>query len=143
MATEEFALIPSPAAESINSFLCPLSVYENKLALLSHTISGNYEYTLIDMWVMEEGKDSISGKRWSWTKKYSGKHPYHHLYPIIVWRNMIVCTYVDKERDEGIALVNLTTNELKGLAREYIVDFDIFSYVESLVPVDKIHIEEL
>ncbi|KAI9112448.1 hypothetical protein K1719_016645 [Acacia pycnantha] len=145
IATEEFALIPSPtsAAEFIDSLLCTLSVYENKLALLSHTTYGNYEYTLIDLLVMEERKDSISEERWSWTKKYSGKHPYYHLFPSIVWRNMIFCKYVDKEKDEGIALVNLTTDELKGLARGYIVDFETFSYVESLVTVDKIHIEEL
>ncbi|KAK4254209.1 hypothetical protein QN277_009621 [Acacia crassicarpa] len=139
IATEEFALIPSPisADEFIVSLLSRLFVYENKLALLFHTTSGNDEYTSIDLWVMEKGKDSISEERWSWTKKHSVKHPYS-LLPRIVWRNMIVGNYVD-----GIALVNLSTNEMKGFARGYCADFEAFNYVESLVPVDKIHIEEL
>ncbi|KAI9112398.1 hypothetical protein K1719_016595 [Acacia pycnantha] len=154
IATEEFALIPSPisAAEFIHPpHCCRLSGYENKLALLSHTFSGNYEYTLIDLWVMEEGKDNKTDERWSWSKKYSVKHPYC-LLPSPVWRNMIVCKYVEilRERNvskwivDGIVLVNLTTNELKRFAfRRNGVDFGILNYVESLVPVDKIHIEEL
>ncbi|KAI9090906.1 hypothetical protein K1719_028391 [Acacia pycnantha] len=154
IATEEFALIPSPISE--NSLCYRLSVYENKLALLSHTNIGNYEYSLIDLWVMEEDKDSISVERWSWTKKYSIKHP-SLLLPGVVWRNMIVCNHIDRLRerntasehnvlDDGlnIVLVNLTTNELKRFAfPKDGIGFCVFNYVESLVPVDKIHIEEL
>ncbi|KAK4254212.1 hypothetical protein QN277_009622 [Acacia crassicarpa] len=150
IATEEFALIPSPISTPVlsDSLFLRLSVYENKLALLSHTTSGNFEYTLIDLWVMEEGKDNKSEERWSWTKKYSVKHPYY-LLPSSVWRNMIVCHYAEilRERNvpkwivDGILLVNLTTNELKRFAfRRNGFDFGIFNYVESLVPVDKIHI---
>ncbi|KAK4254119.1 hypothetical protein QN277_009544 [Acacia crassicarpa] len=157
IATEEFALIPSPiSAPELSDSLCyRLSVYENKLALLSHTTIGISEYSLIDLWVMEEVKDSISEERWSWTKKYRIKHPYL-LLPGVVWRNMIVCNHIDilRERntasehnviDEGlnIVLVNLTTDELKRFAFPKCgIGFQVFSYVESLVPVDKIHIEE-
>ncbi|KAI9126553.1 hypothetical protein K1719_002149 [Acacia pycnantha] len=119
-----------------------LSVYENKLALLSHTTIGNYEDSLIDLWVMEEGKDSTSEERWSWTKKYSIKHPYW-LLPWFVRRNMIVCMYHAASEHEvvddglNIVLVNLTTNELKKFAsHKYGIAFYGFSYVESLVPVD-------
>ncbi|KAK4254073.1 hypothetical protein QN277_009502 [Acacia crassicarpa] len=154
IATEEFALIPSPiSATELSHFLrCRLSVYDNKLALLSRTTSGNFEYTLIDLWVMEERKDSISEKRWSWTKKYSVKHPYD-LHPSLVWRNMIVCKYFEVLREgnnvskcivDGVVLVNLTTYELKRFTfRRYGVDFEVFNYVESLIPVDQIHIKEL
>ncbi|KAI9110413.1 hypothetical protein K1719_018573 [Acacia pycnantha] len=153
IATEEFTLIPSPISTPVlsDSLLSRLSVYENKLALLSHTTPGNFEYTLIDLWVMEESKDNKSEERWSWTKKYSVKHPYY-LLPSLVWRNMIVCKDAEilTERNvskwivDGIFLVNPTTNELKRFAfRTKVVDFGILNYVESLVPVDKIHIEQL
>ncbi|KAK4254070.1 hypothetical protein QN277_009501 [Acacia crassicarpa] len=152
IATEEFALIPTPisAPELIDSLICTLSVYENKLALLSHTTSGNFEYTLC-LWVMEESKHNKSEERWSWTKKYSVKHPYYFR-PSTVWRNMIVCKDVEELRErkvdkligDGIVLVNLTTDKLKWFAvRRYGIDFETLHYVESLVPVDKIHIEEL
>ncbi|KAI9090904.1 hypothetical protein K1719_028389 [Acacia pycnantha] len=156
IATEEFALIPSPISAPLpsDSRFYTLSVYENKLALLSHTTIGISEYSLIDLWVMEEVKDSISEERWSWTKKYSIKHPYL-LLPGVVWRNMIVCNHIHRLRerntasehnvlDDGlnIVLVNLTTNELKRFAfPKDGIGFCVFNYVESLVPVDKIHIE--
>ncbi|KAI9126673.1 hypothetical protein K1719_002269 [Acacia pycnantha] len=142
--TEEFAFISSPISAPvwIDSFFYSLSVYENKLALLSHTTIGNYEDSLIDLWVMEEGKDSTSEERWSWTKKYSIKHPYW-LLPWFVRRNMIVCMYHAASEHEvvddglNIVLVNLTTNELKKFAsHKYGIAFYGFSYVESLVPVD-------
>ncbi|KAK4254120.1 hypothetical protein QN277_009545 [Acacia crassicarpa] len=157
IATEEFALIPSPIPGPEHNSLCySLSVYENKLALLSHTNIGNYEYSLIDFWVMEEDKDRITVERWSWTKKYSIKHP-SSLLPGVVWRNMIVCNHIDMVRernaasvhkviDDGlnIVLVNLTTDEFKMFAFPKCgIGFHVFNYVESLVPVDKIHIEEL
>ncbi|KAI9072203.1 hypothetical protein K1719_045831 [Acacia pycnantha] len=120
--TEEFALIPSSISPPvwIDSFFYSLSVYENKLDLLSHTTTGNNEYSLIDLWVMEEGKHSISEERWSWTKKYSIEHPYA-LLPWVVWRNMIVCDVVSKHEvvDRGLinfVLVNLTTDELKSVS---------------------------
>ncbi|KAK4254076.1 hypothetical protein QN277_009505 [Acacia crassicarpa] len=142
IAKEEFALIPSPilAPELIDSLRNRFAVYENKLALLSHTTTGNHEYSLIDLWVMEEGKDRKSEERWSWTKKYSITHPYL-LLPRVVWRNMIVCDAASEHEvvDHGLnmVLVNLTTNESKRFAfHKYGIAFHVFSYVESLVPVD-------
>ncbi|KAI9112391.1 hypothetical protein K1719_016588 [Acacia pycnantha] len=139
IATEEFALITPPFPPPVfpDPTAYRLSVYENKLALLSHTTTKNYEYTLIDLWVM--------GERWSWTKKYSIKHPYY-LLPRAVWRNMIVCKYDETLRGRNaapvhdvlnIVLVNLTTDELERFVFQRVhADFDAFNYVESLVPVD-------
>ncbi|KAI9112418.1 hypothetical protein K1719_016615 [Acacia pycnantha] len=97
---------------------------------------------------MEERKDRISEERWSWTKKYSIEHPYM-LVPRVIWRNMIVCrchseSAHEVKGDGHIVLVNLTTDELKRFAfHKYDLGFHVLNYVESLVPVDKIQIEDL
>ncbi|XP_054795988.1 F-box/kelch-repeat protein At3g23880-like [Prosopis cineraria] len=54
IAIEVFTLIPLPTSVP-KSLFNRLTVHENNLAMLSHTFSGNYESSLIDLWVMEEG----------------------------------------------------------------------------------------
>ncbi|KAI9110392.1 hypothetical protein K1719_018552 [Acacia pycnantha] len=53
---EEFALIPFPISATvfIDSHCYRPSVFEKKLALLSHTTIGNYEYSLSDLWSLLE-----------------------------------------------------------------------------------------
>ncbi|XP_054795169.1 F-box protein CPR1-like [Prosopis cineraria] len=150
IAIEVFTLIPLPTSVP-KSLFNRLTVHENNLAMLSHTFSGNYESSLIDLWVMEEGAGA-SGGRWNWTKKYSVSPYPCILVPWTIWRNEIVCNFVptwetERERrnnEQNIVMVNLTTNEFKTVAiprkrNGYV----IFNYVESLVPVGNNHIEEL
>ncbi|KAI9127485.1 hypothetical protein K1719_002044 [Acacia pycnantha] len=150
IAMEVFALIPMPPSLfSITNTPYPryhLTAHENKLALLSHTLSGDSKSSLIHLWVMEEGT-CASGERWVWTKKYISS-PYlgYLLVPVAIWRNEIVCIVepIDKIEDDErkLVLLNLTTNEFKAsdIHKPVIVD-GIFNYTESLVPVGNIHTE--
>ncbi|XP_028755882.1 putative F-box protein At3g22650 [Neltuma alba] len=74
MAMETFTLIPMPALDRSHKYTGhKLTVYENKIAVISHFIepvSFTTDSWLIDLWVMEEGIGAPQ-KRWSWTKKYS------------------------------------------------------------------------
>ncbi|KAI9096817.1 hypothetical protein K1719_025800 [Acacia pycnantha] len=139
IAMEVFALIPMPPSLfSITNTPYPryhLTAHENKLALLSHTLSGDSKSSLIHLWVMEEGT-CASGERWVWTKKYISS-PYlgYLLVPVAIWRNEIVCIVepIDKIEDDErkLVLLNLTTNEFKAsdIHKPVIVD-GIFNYTE-------------
>ncbi|XP_054778157.1 putative F-box protein At3g16210 [Prosopis cineraria] len=143
LATEVFTVIPVPEQRSTSW----LTVYEEKLAMVSHSVIGNTEHCVIDLWVMEEGIGA-SGERWSWTKKYTSSPYPRLLYPVTIWRNEIVCK-VSRPRgntEDGVEVVendepttvlfNLTTKKCKVFA---ISKFDyhhlVIDYAESLVPV--------
>ncbi|KAI9127042.1 hypothetical protein K1719_001601 [Acacia pycnantha] len=94
-----FTLIPLPPLSNIRSF--ELTVYENKVAMLTLSKIGdypNYLYFLIDFWVLEKGVGS-STNRWSWTKKFSSNPcPSTLAFPGIIWRNEIVIGSFGKHR---------------------------------------------
>ncbi|XP_028755851.1 F-box/kelch-repeat protein At3g06240-like [Neltuma alba] len=153
IAMEVFTLIPMP-----NSF-SKLGVYDDKLAVLSHSRIGdfpNYLCSFIDLWVLEEGIGS-STKRWSWTKKCTCGPLPSALNLGVIWRNEIACVafgkprLVSETRDEiendepkiGLYLFSITTNEFKMIAIPGCGSGrDVFNYVESLVPLGNNHIEE-
>ncbi|KAI9090134.1 hypothetical protein K1719_028830 [Acacia pycnantha] len=154
IAMEVFALIPMPSSLfSITNTPYPryLTAHENKLALLSHTLSGDFKSSLIHLWVMEEGT-CTSRERCVWTKKYISS-PYlgYLLVPVVIWRNEIVCIVassfsdpIDKIEDDERkpVLLNLTTNKFKATnIPKSALAHGIFNYSESLVPVGSIHTE--
>ncbi|XP_028790576.1 F-box/kelch-repeat protein At3g06240-like [Neltuma alba] len=68
IAMELFTLIPFPTMTSASqSCFHSLTMYQNKLALLSPTVIKNSESYLIDLWVLEECTDPCR-ERWNWTK---------------------------------------------------------------------------
>ncbi|KAI9127401.1 hypothetical protein K1719_001960 [Acacia pycnantha] len=87
IAMELFTLIQMP-----NSF-SKLSVYDDQLAVLSHTRIGdfpNYLYSSIDVWVLEESIGASTERR-SWTKKCTCS-PCPCLLDLgVIWRNEIAC----------------------------------------------------
>ncbi|KAI9074026.1 hypothetical protein K1719_044026 [Acacia pycnantha] len=114
IAMEEFSLISLPDLLDL-SFWDKLTVYEDKLAILSLDVVGNYESSRIDLWVMEENIDEI------------------------------VCKVDNIPEDEtALYLLNLNTLDLEKFAtcrRGYSHSITV-NYVESLVPVANIHNEE-
>ncbi|XP_054778505.1 putative F-box protein At3g16210 [Prosopis cineraria] len=161
IATEVFTLIPWPALNSNSS--AKLTVYDNKLAVLSNNMVGDFEY-VIDLWVMEE-RNGVSGERCSWAKKYSCSQFMYSLNPATIWRNEIVCNVdrpgfssfmvgsrliretepeaEDYEPKTHLSLTNLNTKKFRIFSvRRCRHDHLIFNYVESLVPVGNYHVEE-
>ncbi|XP_028755896.1 F-box/LRR-repeat/kelch-repeat protein At2g27520-like [Neltuma alba] len=153
IAMEVFILIPLPSSPfSVTNTPYPryLAVYDNKLALLSHTLSEDFKSSLIHLWLMEEGT-CASRERWIWTKKYTSC-PYLGclLVPVTIWKDEIVCNVstlsgpLDNIEDDQqkIVFFNLTTNEFKTFhIRKSVMGYGIFNYVESLVSVGNIHTE--
>lgn len=148
IAKEVFTLMPLPVSAS-KSNDNRLTVYdEDKLAMFSLFVIGNFESSLVDLWVMDES--------WNWTKKYTIGPFASMLYPLGIWRNEIVCKVeVPQEIGETecevkhngvktvLSLFNPAANELKKFpTNRYEHDYVIFSYTESLVPVGNIHLEE-
>ncbi|KAI9076714.1 hypothetical protein K1719_041297 [Acacia pycnantha] len=84
---EVFTLMPLPALDT-SSVVLKLTVHDKKLALLCHTVMGNFESSSINFWVMEEGMDA-SGKKWSWMKIYNSSSHSSVLFSFIIWRNEI------------------------------------------------------
>ncbi|KAI9127459.1 hypothetical protein K1719_002018 [Acacia pycnantha] len=149
IATEVFTLIPMPPLSSRPY----LTVYENRLAFLSPTLSDDFKSSLIHLWVMEE---VTCTKRWCWTKKYtSGPCQGCLLVPVTIWRNEIVCNvnalpgFVEQFEDEDepnveqkMVLLNYTTDEFKMIhIRKFVLGYGIFNYAESLVPVGNMPVE--
>ncbi|XP_054778164.1 F-box/kelch-repeat protein At3g06240-like [Prosopis cineraria] len=144
MAMEVFTLIPMPALDSGSDY--NLAVYENKLALLSYTVVGNSGFCLIDLWVMDDGRD--------WNKKYSISTFSSVFDPSCIWRNEIVCNvdemhgFISEFEPHGVtsvlSLLNLGTNKLREIAtRRCGNKFSvIFNHAESIVPIGNIRIEE-
>ncbi|KAK4259890.1 hypothetical protein QN277_006178 [Acacia crassicarpa] len=142
IANEEFSLMPVPDVDRDLTFGANFTEFEQRLAILFPTKIENPESCLIELWMLEECT-CRSGERWSWVKKYVFSPAY--LHPITIWRNEIVgiCHRLPGEEGpeivERIVLSNITSTELKVLFdRVYVA----FNYVESLVPVRNIHIEE-
>ncbi|XP_028791772.1 F-box/kelch-repeat protein At3g23880-like [Neltuma alba] len=136
LAKEVFTLLPRPELDYNASER--LTVYENKLAMLSKIWDADDESSdWIDLWVMEEG-NCASGEGWSWSKIYTSSPCPYMLYPMTVWRNQIVCEAFPEEDDvkgrHVLYLLNPTTNDAKrfdipkcGYVR------NMWNYVESLV----------
>ncbi|XP_028790613.1 F-box/kelch-repeat protein At3g06240-like [Neltuma alba] len=153
IALEVFTLLPFlTESHALKLYDIMFTTYDNKLALLSPT--RNHESSFIDLWVMEECTNE-SKERWVWTKIYRSRPcPRWRLYPMIIWRNEIVCTVIAKhqrgiedemEDDEAkVLFCNLTTNEFNVFAFPAKCKFtgQVLNYVESLVPVRSIQIEE-
>ncbi|KAK4259375.1 hypothetical protein QN277_005715 [Acacia crassicarpa] len=152
IATESFCLISAPtSAFTYSGYGNGLAIYENKLAVLSHTLSENLESSLVDLWVLDEDWEQ-------WTKIYTSS-PYAglRLLPVTIWKDQIICDVTDlpeviaetKTRVENDVHKNvmssLTTNEFRmfGIHKDGKAchGYDIFSYAESLVPVSNFHIE--
>ncbi|XP_054789418.1 F-box protein CPR1-like [Prosopis cineraria] len=164
IATELFTLIPWPALCCHTwSGISRLTVYEDKLAMLYSHVTEDFQYYLIDLWVWEEQVDS-SGNRWNWSKKYASSPYPCMLFPEPIWRNEIVgvdygismpplvcvehpcetgLAMLSEEPELGLHLFNVATNEIKRFdIHRHGVGSVVFNYVESLVSVGKILIEE-
>ncbi|XP_054778155.1 F-box/kelch-repeat protein At3g06240-like [Prosopis cineraria] len=146
IATEVFTVMPWPDL-GYNS-TANLTEHDNKLAIVC--LTANRRIFQVELWVMEE-VTSASGKKSNWTKKYRSKSYPYFLMPVTMWGNEIICSVDVTERDEWeddkpkavICLFNVCTNESKFLTIHRGSRFrNIFNYVESLVPVGNIHIEE-
>ncbi|XP_054813291.1 F-box/kelch-repeat protein At3g23880-like [Prosopis cineraria] len=144
IALEEFALIPYPPVR--RPYDCCLSVYENKLAMVSfQKINiGHFIFSWLDLWVMEESPNESGDQRLGWIKRYSSNLYPCWLCPVTIWRNEIVCDIFpeiiegDDEENVGtkIVLCNITTNEFKmSHIRIKFFPQEIYNYAESLVPV--------
>ncbi|KAI9107075.1 hypothetical protein K1719_022603 [Acacia pycnantha] len=143
IATEVFTLIPVPVTLVIpvpgRTFIP--TEFEHRLALLSSTRNEYKTSCLIELWVLEDGT-GVSRERWSWAKKYTSKPHPCSMHPNTIWRNEIACLVFPPIPDRiqmMTALSNFTNTELKVLSPHYNY---IFNYVESLVPVNNIHIEK-
>ncbi|XP_028755881.1 putative F-box protein At3g10430 [Neltuma alba] len=143
MAMEVFSLIPLPALLDFGS-LETLAVYENKLAILSRAVIGNYESFVIDLWVMEEGTVE-SGERWDWSKVCS-INTFSDMVPCCIWLDEIVCEvgHQPKHDRTALCLLNLNTLKVENFATfEYACSISVASnHVESLVPIGNIHLQE-
>ncbi|KAI9096851.1 hypothetical protein K1719_025834 [Acacia pycnantha] len=144
IAKEVFTLILAPAASMYFIYDNGLAIYENKLAMLSHTLGENFDSSLVELWVMEDD--------WHWNKRFTSRpHPGLRLLPVTIWKNEIICnttelpgeTKVENAKQQTVMSSNLTTNEFRmfGIRKPGLV-YGIFNYAESLVPVGNIHIEE-
>ncbi|XP_028790638.1 F-box/kelch-repeat protein At3g23880-like [Neltuma alba] len=146
IAMEEFTLIQMPTLSPKSSHCNSLTLYDNKLAMLSTRLNGNSCST--DLWVM---------KGLSWTKTYDIKPYPSSLHPVAIWRNHIICTTHDRFKSssdiEGglmdnpnieTMVCNLTNMEFKICAiKRCCFGHDLISnYVESLVTVSNIHVEK-
>ncbi|KAI9127056.1 hypothetical protein K1719_001615 [Acacia pycnantha] len=152
IATESFGLILAPtSASTYSEYGNGLAIYENKLAVLSHTLSENLESSLVDLWVLD--------KDWEeWTKIYTSRsYPGLRLLPVTIWKDEIICdvtdlpeviaetkTEVENDVHKNV-MSSLTTNEFRIFsirkAGKACLGYDIFNYAESLVPVSNFHIE--
>ncbi|XP_028755803.1 putative F-box protein At3g16210 [Neltuma alba] len=153
LATEVFTVTPWPAFASYSR---ELAVFKNKLAILYHSRTRNSQYSCLSLGVMVDRGMGSSGERWVSCKKhiYNICNSDLHLCAGTIWRNEIVFIYLGMptftdpgmEDVEGLYLFNVNTNELKLLATPRLQPLhavSVFHYVESLVPLGNIQIEEL
>ncbi|XP_028753103.1 uncharacterized protein LOC114712723 [Neltuma alba] len=132
IAIEAFTLIPMPPLDESRKYSGhnKLTVYENKLAVVSHFLEGvsfTTDSYYIDLWVVEEGI-GVPKERWSWTKRYSlitftdSEHPsgIWRIDPLCIWRDELVCNgnemsgIVSKTECEE----NIEVNEMFGTVGE-------------------------
>ncbi|KAI9077667.1 hypothetical protein K1719_040354 [Acacia pycnantha] len=135
IANEVFTLIPAPTPDWSTSTTSRLTMYENKLAVLSCFETQDSE-SFIELWVMEDGSGA------SWAKKYSSCLIPRVVRPVMtVWMNQIVCDGGEKERykERKITLLNISTNELKAFNINKCGRGNgtgsIYYHAESLVPI--------
>ncbi|XP_028755804.1 F-box/kelch-repeat protein At3g23880-like [Neltuma alba] len=159
MVSETFTVVPSPTS------CYKLAVTEDKLAIISPSEIKDSQDSCIYFRVLGEGAIGSSGEKWS-SREYILNYPFklHDLRAGAILRDQIV--WIDfalprskklrMEDAEHLYLINLTTDERKLLSFPRLEPgygvsdfryvkrpgFGIFNYVESLVPVDNIQIEE-
>ncbi|KAI9108831.1 hypothetical protein K1719_020136 [Acacia pycnantha] len=141
IAKEVFTLIPWPELDYDADR--KLTVYENKLAILSEIFEDEDEILdMIGLWVLDEGT-CASGETWSWTKRYTSSPLSFKLDSVTIWRNEIVCKRDNGGMRDVLYMMNLTTNEVKRSDIPYYDSLlNIYNYVESLVSVANDYIEE-
>ncbi|XP_054797553.1 F-box/kelch-repeat protein At3g23880-like [Prosopis cineraria] len=152
IANEVFTLIPMPDIGFCREEI--LTVYENKLAVLCNKSTRSFDW--VEMWVLTESASDESGERWRWIDKYYSNDfvGLSCVYPMIVWVNQIVCEpqppfESDEDEINGEAKVVLylshaITNEFKKISiRRYGAGHTIYNYVESLVSIGNVKIEEI
>lgn len=138
-------LPPSPTRSYDNV----LAECNDKLAVFRHYIIGDYESCSFDLWVLEDVHNHTSSGE-SWIKMYSVGPFSRVLYPLSIWRDLIVCREELSRRGNNyrivetvLSLFNPLSNELKKLpANRDEFCYVPFTYVESLVPVGHIHHEQ-
>ncbi|XP_054778168.1 putative F-box protein At5g52610 [Prosopis cineraria] len=139
IAMDVFTLLTLPAGLDFGARGC-LTLYKNQLAIFSHTVIGNYESSVIDLWVMEEGVGA-SLERWSWSKKHSISTDYY-ICPRGIWLDEIISYYPYEAY--VLYLLNINTNESENFdTRRCGYSLSVtFNYAESLLPVGNLHIED-
>ncbi|XP_027338906.1 putative F-box protein At3g16210 [Abrus precatorius] len=149
IAEEVFTLLEGPPTSPAICYSHVLAVHNDKLAMFRYAVIGNYESCSIDLWVLENnGTCAVAGE--SWIKMYSVRPLSGILYPLSIWRDLIVCWeesggYGDEHGGVKIALsfFNPYSNELKKLPshrEEY--SYASFNYAQSLVSVGNVHHEQ-
>ncbi|KAJ7962229.1 putative F-box family protein [Quillaja saponaria] len=132
MGKEEFRIIVMP--DSIE-YCYRIAKFKDSLVLLSefYEDAGLGWAVSVDLWVMEHNCDGGQ----SWSKLFTVGTFYKINCPVGIWKNEIfIQGYKYTEEESGMLLCNPTNNEMKiltdiGSAHLY----DVFNYVESLVPV--------
>ncbi|XP_054813288.1 putative F-box protein At5g62660 [Prosopis cineraria] len=144
LTNEVFTLIPMPDLGC--AYIRRLTVYENKIGVIADSV-GKDKSHFIRLWVMEEDT-CVSGKTWNWTRIHASKHcslP-RELNPMTIWRNEIVFHPLyqienDVETNK-FYLLNIATDEFEKFSISCGYISKIFNYVESLVSVSNIDVEE-
>ncbi|XP_054793006.1 putative F-box protein At5g62060 [Prosopis cineraria] len=144
LTNEVFTLIPMP--DLGRAYIRRLTVYENKIGVIADSV-GKDKSHFIRLRVMEEDT-CVSGKTWNWTRIHASKHcslP-RELNPMTTWRNEIVFHPLyqienDVETNK-FYLLNIATDEFEKFSISCGYISKIFNYVESLVSVSNIDVEE-
>ncbi|KAJ1410226.1 Quinoprotein amine dehydrogenase, beta chain-like [Sesbania bispinosa] len=137
---------PSPPVTCTHPYSNMLAVHDDKLAVFRLFIIGVFDACSIDLWVLEGTHTCASGGD-SWVKKYSLGPFSKILYPLSLWRDIIVCReelagHIDEFGGVKtvLSLFNPYTNELINLPAQSVEYYYVPSnYAESLVPLDNIH----
>ncbi|KAK4259889.1 hypothetical protein QN277_006177 [Acacia crassicarpa] len=145
IANEEFSFIPVPDVDVDRDLRCRVNFteFEHRLTIIFPTMTENPVSCFIELWMLEEGTYG-SGERWSWAKTFVLSPV--DLHPTTIWRNEIVgvCGLLPGEEEgpeivERIVLFNINGTVLRVIFER---GYSTFNYVESLVPVRNIHINE-
>ena len=156
IATESFTLIPIPSSAHVFSST-PLSVYENKVAMLCDHRDESRPFSL-DLWVMEKCIDE-SGERWIWSKIFTNSTTIGDFLspPSTLWTHEFyfwqpcsgpfilvkVVGRTDRAVETSLVFCNFHTNQLKTFATsKFGIRFGrVWNYAESLVSPGNIQME--